>query len=124
VRLTSFDIVGPARRDLARIFRDSETRFGLVARNRYQALVDQAIRDLMVDSNRLGTQADSGRIHYHLRHYKNRVAGETVRDPRHLLVVRTDGSLMIVLAIVHDAMVEGMARRIGEGEGGSESDAK
>jgi hypothetical protein len=47
-----------------------------------------------------------------------------VRDPRHLLVVRIDGSRMIVLAIVHDAMVEGVARRIGEGEGGSASEAK
>jgi toxin ParE1/3/4 len=118
VRLTSFDIVGPARRDLGRIFRDSETRFGLAARKRYQALVGQAIRDLMADPTRLGTQADSGRIHYHLRYSKNRVAGEKVRDPRHLLVVRIDGSLMMVLAIVHDAMVEGAARRIEEGEGG------
>lgn len=45
------------------------------------------------------------------------MAGEKVREPRHYVVVRIDGAMMIVLAIVYDGMVEGAARRIEEGEG-------
>lgn len=116
--LTHFDIVGPARRDLATIFRDSETQFGFAARERYEALVAQAIRDLVENPTRPGAQLDGGRIHYHLRHSKMRVIGEKVREPRHYLVVRIDGSLLIVLAVVYDAMVEGARTRIEEGEAG------
>ena len=116
MRLTDYEFAPSALRELSRIFRVSETRFGLDARKRYEALFSQAIRDLLENPTRIGTQPDDGRIHYHLKHSRTRVTGEKVRDPRHLLVVRIDGALMMVLAIVHDAMVEGAARRIQEGE--------
>jgi hypothetical protein len=34
------------------------------------------------------------------------VAGEKVREPRHYVVVRIDGAMMIVLAIVYDGMLK------------------
>ena len=115
--LTRFDIVGPAGRELGRIFQDSEFGFGPAARKRYEALIEQSIRDLVADPARPGVQIVGGRIHYHLRHSRNRVAGGRVREPRHILVCKIAGDTLIVLAVGHDAMAEGLARRIEEGEG-------
>jgi toxin ParE1/3/4 len=112
-----FRFTESADRDVIELLRGSSERFGSVAARRYQVLIGQAVRDLTENPSRIGTQAEGGRIHYHLRYSRNRVAGEKVREPRHYVVVRIDGSMMIVLAIVYDGMVEGAARRIEEGEG-------
>jgi toxin ParE1/3/4 len=111
-----FRFSGPARRELSQILKASLKRYGSAASGRYQVLVGQAVRDLTENPGRIGTHTDGGRVHYHLRHSRSRVTGEKVREPRHYLVVRIDGSLMTVLAIVYDGMVEGAVRRIEEGE--------
>jgi toxin ParE1/3/4 len=118
VSLVGFRIAGPAARELGRIISDSADRFGADASVRYENLVVQSILDLVENPNRIGAQQIDARIHYHLRHSKNRVAGERVRDPRHYLVVKIEGDRLIVLVVVHDAMVEGVKGRIEEGENG------
>jgi toxin ParE1/3/4 len=107
-----------ARRELFRIFADSATRFGEDASLRYEELIIQAIRDLVENPQRIGARPVGARIHYHLRHSWNRVDGERVRDPRHLLVAKIVRTRLVVLAVVHDAMVEGLRSRIEEGEEG------
>ena len=52
------------------------------------------------------------------RRSRNRVAGERVRDPRRLLVAKIVGARLVVLAVVHDVMVNGIRSRIEEGERG------
>jgi toxin ParE1/3/4 len=118
VRLSGFRLTGPAARELNRIIEDSAERFGLDASLRYETLIIRAIEDLVEDPQRIGARPVGARIHYHLRHSRNRVADERVRDPRHLLVAKIVGARLVVLAVVHDAMVDGIRSRIEEGEGG------
>jgi toxin ParE1/3/4 len=116
VRLNGFQFSRSARLELTRIFTDSEKRFGSDARRRYEDLVIQAIRDLVEDPERHGTRSVGPRIHYHLRHSRGHGTGSQVRHPRHILVVRIVGEELMVAAVVHDAMVEGVRGRIEEGE--------
>lgn len=116
--LSRFDIVGPARRDLAQILRDSEIHFGAAARDRYEALIEQAIHDLISNPERPGVQTVKGYLRYHLRHSRNRVTSGRVRYPRHILVCRIQGDILVILAVGHDAMEEGLVARIEQGEGG------
>jgi toxin ParE1/3/4 len=116
VSLTGAKFVGPARRDLGRIFKSSETQFGVAARKRYETLVRQAIRDLVENPDRIGAQHVEERIHYHLRHSRNRVAGDRVKDPRHVLVCKIIDGVLLILAVGHDAMEGRLTRRIEEGE--------
>ena len=111
-------IARSARCELAKIFNASEARFGNDARERYEALVEQAIQDLLLNLERPGARLVEGRIHYHLRHSRVRFPGGMgrVSNPRHLIVGRVTGDVFEVLAIVHDSMVEGLRRRIDEGE--------
>jgi toxin ParE1/3/4 len=118
VTLAGFRLSGTADRELRRIVRESAERWGRDAAIRYQALFIQAAHDLVQDPARVGVRHVNGRIHYHLRHARSRVAGDQVRDPRHLLVCRISGDRLVIVALVHDAMVEGAARRIEEGESG------
>jgi plasmid stabilization system protein ParE len=62
VSLTGSNIVGPARRDLGRIFKESETRFGVAARKRYETIVRQAIRDLIENPDRISAERVEDRI--------------------------------------------------------------
>jgi plasmid stabilization system protein ParE len=133
VTLNGLRLSRSAEDELLRIFEDSAIRFRRDASIRYEDLVSQAIFDLVEDPDRIGAQKVDARIHYHLRHSRNRVAGErvrdqpialnsydqiVVRDPHHYLVVRIECDRLAVLAVVHDAMVEGATRRIEEGEAG------
>jgi toxin ParE1/3/4 len=117
VRLASFQVSPSARRELIKIFAESFDRFGDTASLRYEALVEQAMVDLIQNPERPGIKSVDGRIHYHLRHSRNRVSGGRVRAPRHILVCKIAGDELYVLAVAHDTMEEGLARRIEEGEG-------
>ncbi len=116
--VTGVRIARSARRELTRIFEASEARFGTDARQRYEALVEQAIRDLLLDLERPGASLVEGRVHYHLRHSRMRVPAGIGRvgDPRHLIVGRVIGDVFEIVAVAHDAMVEGRGRRIDDGE--------
>lgn len=89
----------------------SEHEFGSAARNRYAALLLQAMRDVADDPTRPGTTLDRAidptcRF-YHIRHSRTRVPNPpgSVNGPRHVLVyeVATDGTVDII-AIVPDAV--------------------
>lgn len=111
-----FRFSASAEQEIIQILERTGEQFGTAASRRYQSLIAQAVRDLAENPSRIGARTDGARTHYHLRHSRKRVAGERVAEPRHYLVVRIDGSLMTILAIVHDGMVAGIARRIAEGE--------
>jgi len=120
VRHLDFRFSRSSERDIVQILETTSAKFGLAASRRYQSLIGQAVRDLAENPNRVGAQAEGARIHYHLRHSRTRVAGARVSAPRHYLVVRIDGSMMTILAIVYDGMVESLARRIAAGERSSD----
>lgn len=112
-------VAAPAEQQIAKILAESETSFGRSARERYAALITTALEDLLDDPYRLGSRLIDGRIHYHLRHSRNRVSTPAGRvgTPRHLVIARLVGDDVLVLAVAHDGMVADLARRIEEGEG-------
>ncbi len=96
----------------------SETEFGAAGRQRYEALVEQALMDLLEDPERHGVSIVAERIHYHLRYTRRRVvrAGGQVGRPRHLIIARVIDEALVVLALAHDSMEDELAARIWEGE--------
>jgi toxin ParE1/3/4 len=95
----------------------TEERFDAAARDRYAALLAQAVIDLAEDPRRRGVQVVEGRIHYHIRHSRNRVPkADRVAKPRHLVIARIVGDALWVLAYAYDGMDEELERRIKRGE--------
>jgi toxin ParE1/3/4 len=96
-----------ARRDIATILRRSRRDFGQAARLRYQRLIYQGLDDIAADPERLGSSScsdvlEGGRT-YHLRFSRDKVVGDRVKEPRHLLVYRRRESDIEVIRILHDA---------------------
>lgn len=118
--LAGFALTAPAEQEIGHILRASAERFGEAASLRYESLIIQAILDLVADPGRTGVRADGLRIYYHLRHSRHRVAGDRVKEPRHILVCTVTDRVLVVLAIGHDAMEPGLALRIAEGEGAAD----
>jgi toxin ParE1/3/4 len=96
-----------ARRDIKSILGWSEERFGKNAAVRYEALLIQAVRDIEADAARSGVVQRSylpaGVFLYHLAFSRNRVAGETVRQPRHFLAFRVRAAHLEILRVLHDS---------------------
>lgn len=115
--LSGFRFAESAKRETLHILKSSAKRFGVEAARRYRILIEQAVSDLVDEPDRAGGRLVDGRLHYHLRHSRNHVAGGKVREPRHILVCKIVGETLYVLAVGHDAMEEGLTRRIDEGEG-------
>ncbi|MBL8549775.1 MAG: type II toxin-antitoxin system RelE/ParE family toxin [Hyphomonadaceae bacterium] len=99
----------PARSDERAILTVSFRNFGLAARNRYRALLQQAYANLQNNPLRAGSVERSdlpGRVRvYHLRHARSRLAKEkrTAR-PRHFIVFTFDEDAVRIVRVLHDAM--------------------
>lgn len=110
----------------------SEREFGAAARDRYAALLLQAMRDVADDPMRPGTTSDPAidptcRF-YPIRHSRTRVPTPPGRvgDPRHVLIceIAADGILNII-AIVPDLVPrEIVVARIRQRSHGKRSHAK
>jgi toxin ParE1/3/4 len=105
--VTRLRIAPAARRDLERIFQESEEGFGARVADRYRRLVSAALRDLGADPERLGVRHREGlpedvRL-YHLRHSRGRDRDRIAR-PRHFLMLRRVGSDVVLVRVLHDAM--------------------
>jgi toxin ParE1/3/4 len=97
-----------AQADIVRILVWSEQEFGPAARDRYQALIATGLRDIAErpprGEARTCPDLGAGVFVWHLRQSKNRVPGGRVHRPRHFLVYRLDGDLVVVGRVLHDAM--------------------
>jgi len=105
-------IAATARRDIAKALRISENEFGLTARDRYKALIDQAIQDLAEDATRLGVrridEIREGYFIYHLKMSRGNVAGDRVGKPRHFLLYRFEKEDTLIIArLLHERMLLG-----------------
>ena len=103
-------VTGPARRDITRILRRSSAEFGDRARQRYRRLIDQTLKDLGDDANRVGVRSiddiREGYFLYHLKWSRNASAGPPVRQPRHLIAFYIDSSADIIVArVFHERQV-------------------
>ncbi|WP_083900733.1 type II toxin-antitoxin system RelE/ParE family toxin [Azospirillum sp. B4] len=102
-----------ARADIRAILTHSNQAFGSFARQRYEALIVQAIRDIAAAPHRFGSveRPELRGWTYHLRYSRERarVAGEAVHNPRHLLLYRLEPngvgpSFVGIVRVLHDAM--------------------
>lgn len=98
-----------ARRDVLDLARHSEVQFGRDARDRYLALIGQAVLDLRRDPTRPGVQCRAElppdvRL-YHLRHSRSGLAPrERPATARHVMVFRETAERVEIVRVLHDAM--------------------
>ena len=97
-----------ARADIIEILARSEDRFGTEARDRYEALIAAALRDVATHRDGPGSAArpeiGPGVFSWHLRLSRNPSEGATVHRPRHFLIYRLDGEVVVIGRVLHDAM--------------------
>jgi toxin ParE1/3/4 len=100
-----------AEADILEILTRSQDIFGDIGRQRYEALLVRALRDIAEDPVRPGTidrpELGNGVRSFHLRHCRERarLAGAIVRSPRHMLLYRIlQPDLIGIGRVLHDAM--------------------
>ncbi len=100
-----------AERDIAELLEWSHRHFGEKIRLRYEALLTQAIMDVVNYPERPGSQdrreIAPGTRTYHLRYSRDRVKRSLgrVRQPRHFLLYRlVEGGLVEIGRVIHDGM--------------------
>ena len=97
-----------AQADIASILAWSQEEFGVEARERYQALIAAAIRDVASRPDDVGhvprPELGDGVFSWHLSQSRQRSRGGVVRRPRHFLICRREGDLLVIGRILHDAM--------------------
>jgi toxin ParE1/3/4 len=107
----TYRLSAAAEADIVELLVYTQERFGDVARQRYEALLVAALRDIAADPHRPGSVArpELGRAvrSYHLRHSRGhaRTPDGLVRRPRHLLLYRTvRPDLIGVGRVLYDGM--------------------
>ncbi|MGP5165553.1 hypothetical protein [Arthrobacter rhombi] len=97
-----------AQDDIVAILAWSQEQFGAEARYRYEALIATAIRDSASRTDDVGYTArpelGDGVFSWHLSQSRTRAPGKTVHRPRHFLICRREGDVLVVGRVLHDAM--------------------
>ncbi len=106
--MSKYHLTGPANDDIADTLDWSVEHFGENERGRYAALITTAIRQIAVDAEHPGSKAwpEIGvRIRsWHLRISRDRVEGDRVQQPRHVIFYRVDDDLVLIGRVLHDVM--------------------
>ena len=103
--MAGYRLSAAAQADLINILAWTHERFGESARERYEALVVAALRDVAAQPDRAGSierpELGEGVRSWHLRlsRERARLATGIVRRPRHFLIYRMDNG-----RVLHDAM--------------------
>lgn len=101
-------VSGPAQRDLQSILEWSGSNFGEVAALRYEALLTQALFDLLTNPLLPGSKSRpelmKGVRTYHLFFSRDRVRGERVLEPRHFIIYRVRRNGIVEISrILHES---------------------
>lgn len=97
-----------ALKDVREILRWSEEKFGILAQERYRALLKQALSDIEGDPELVGSREHReilrrGVRTYHLLFSRSRVMGPQVKEPRHFILYRKrEVGVIEVGRILHD----------------------
>ena len=106
--MTRYRLTHAAQADIVSILAWSHDRFGEEARKRYEALIATAIREAATHSDEarrtLRPELGDGAFSWHLAQSRTRSPGGKVHRPRHFLICRIDGDVMVVGRVLHDAM--------------------
>lgn len=89
------------------IIEHSERNFGHLASQKYEALLDQTLKDIQQNPYRLESKnrhelGDDYRS-LHMESSKQHISGETVKSPRHSIVYEVQDDKIEVLGIFHDS---------------------
>lgn len=105
--MARYRLTHAAQADIASTLSWSHDQLGEEARKRYQALIATAIRDAARDDG-VGRTArpelGEGVFSWHLARSRTRSPGGVVHRPRHFLICRLDGDVLVVGRVLHDAM--------------------
>ncbi len=106
--MTRYRLTYAAQADIVSILAWSHDRFGEEARKRYEALIATAIREAATYRDEVGRtmrpELGDGVFSWHLAQSRTRSPGGKVHRPRHVLIWRIDGDVMVVGRVLHDAM--------------------
>ena len=106
--MASYRLTHAAQADIFSILAWSHEKFGTEARERYEALISTAIRDAANRSDEVGRTArpelGAGVFTWHLAQSRTNSPGGHVHRPRHFLICRRDGDVLVVGRVLHDAM--------------------
>lgn len=103
-------IADAAQNDIVGILRWSHQQFGPTARQRYETLIKTALRELVAEPMALGShdrpEIGPGVRSRHLRLSRRKTAGNqaAVGRPRHFILYRIDGDLVVIGRVLHDSM--------------------
>ena len=105
----SLRLSAPARRDIAAIDHYTIRTFGEAAALRYLALIRHALYDIANDPALPGAKARPEAFNpefrfNHLASSRQRIPGETVKEPRHFIIYRQrTGNIVEILRVLHDS---------------------
>lgn len=111
--MARYRLTHAAQADIVSILAWSHEQFGEEARKRYETLIAAAIQDAAIqdaathgDEVRrvLRPELGEGVFSWHLARSGTGTPGERVHRPRHFLICRRDGDVMVVGRVLHDAM--------------------
>jgi toxin ParE1/3/4 len=106
--MAGYRLTHAARADIVSILGWSHEQFGEEARKRYEALIATAIRDAASRIDDIGhtprPELGEGVFSWHLTRSRARSPGGKVHRPRHFLVCRREGDMLVIGRILHDDM--------------------
>lgn len=109
--MANFKLSAAAEADIVALLAWTESRFGDLARRRYETLLASALRDIAADPDRLGSlsrpELGADVRSYHLFYSRERARhhGGIVRRPRHFFLYRVTGPDGIGIGrVLHDTM--------------------
>lgn len=106
--MARYRLTHAAQADVVAILAWSHDHFGEEARKRYEALIVTAVRDAAERSNGAGSsmhpELGEGVFFWHLAQSRAHSPGGKVHRPRHFLISRRDGDVLVVGRILHDSM--------------------
>lgn len=108
-RLKRLRVTEAAQADIDTLLLDSEETFGQEAAHRYRLLLNEALNRIISDPERAGARFRYGPIS-DLRIFPIRLArlrippAERIARPRHVLVFRLAGDVVVLVRVLHDAM--------------------
>lgn len=106
--MANYRLSHAAQADIISILGWSDEQFGEEARKRYESLIAAAIRGAASTTDDAGhtprPELGDGVFTWHLSQSRAQPPGRKVHRPRHFLVCRQDGDVLVIGRILHDAM--------------------
>jgi toxin ParE1/3/4 len=106
--MAGYRLTHAAQADIISILAWPDDQFGEEARKRYETLIATAIRGAASRTADPGyiprPELGDGVFSWHLSHSRTHPSGRGVRRPRHFLICRRDGGVLIIGRVLHDAM--------------------